>query len=338
MDMKVIDRINKLLALAKDSGATEAEALLAMEKAQAIMDEHNLTMAELGSGEGGQRSKEGFDGQAMFEYQRNMMAVIAEVNYCYVAVLYSYKTRGRRAIGYRLIGQQANVASTRVMFEYLANTIDRLVRDFNGGDYKLRMSRSSISWCAGCAERLCERIKERHENFIAEQKKEADAKKRAAQHPASPSHGALVVVMEDYAQKERDLNNDFKHGWEPGTTERERLSRELRHKEQREKKIAKALAAGFDNRVAEAFAEYYFESLQEAYDWVHGVQKPMTEEERRKAEKEEERMRRRWRNEHNREMAKKDWNAYGKGKEAGAKISLNPQVSKGSSSEAKKIR
>lgn len=338
MDMKVIDRINKLLNLAKDSGATEAEALLAMEKAQAIMNEHNLTMAELGSEKGDKRSKEGFDGQAMFEYQRDMMAVIAEVNYCYAAVLYSYKSRGRRAIGYRLIGQQANVASTRVMFEYLANTIDRLVREFNGGDYKLRMSRSSISWCAGCAERLCERIKERHENFIAEQKKEAEAKKRAAQHPASPSHGALVVVMEDYAQKERDLNDDFRNGLEPGTTARNRIERELRNKEMTNRKKAEALAAGFDQATADAYAEYYFSSLQEAHDWVHGVQKPMTEKDRKKAEKEDERMRRRWRNEHNREMAKKDWNAYGKGKEAGARISLNPQVSKGSSLDLKKIK
>lgn len=323
----VIYRLQKLLALAAEgSGATEAEAQSAMEKAQAIMAEHNLTMATIAAtGEKGseQRAKEGLDGQAMFEYQRNLMAIIAEVNYCYVTILYKYGRRGSRAIGYQIIGTASNVTSVRVMFEYLANTIDRLVREFNNGDYRLRMSRRSISWCKGCAERLGERIKKRHDDYLAEQKKKAEEARKAAQHPASPSHGALIVVMEDYQQKERDLNNDFRNGWAPGTTEKNRKEREAKSAETKANKIAKAKEEGFDDKVAEAFAEYYFDTPQAAFDWLHGLNQEKNE---KYWEKEYQKQRTR----EDREFRKTDWSAYSKGQEAGNSIGLDAQLSKGS--------
>jgi hypothetical protein len=78
MENKLIQRIQKLLALAAEgSGASEAEANSAMEKAQAIMNEHNLTLATIAAtgGKGSEaRAKEAMDGQAMFDYQRNLMA------------------------------------------------------------------------------------------------------------------------------------------------------------------------------------------------------------------------------------------------------------------------
>ncbi len=330
MDKSIINRIQKLLALAaKDSGATESEANSAMEKAQAIMSEHNLTMATIAAtGKAGTeaRTKEGLDGQAMFDYQRDLMSAIAETNYCYVSIIYSHKGRSTKAIGYRLIGTESNVMTTKVMFEYLMQTINRLVLIEVNNDYRQRMSRYAISWCTGCANRLRDRIKERHDNYLADQKKEADQTRKAAQHPASPSHGALVVVMEDYAQKERDLNEDFRMGREPGATARLRSERDAKEKERRQKKIAEALAAGFSQEVAEAFAGYLFDSLQEAHDWVHGIEKEKTEAEKAKEAKEDERWYRRQQSREEKALAKRDWSAYAKGSNAGSSISLDRQV------------
>jgi hypothetical protein len=325
MNLSIIARIQKLLILANDAGATEAEAQLAMEKAQAIMSEHNLTMATI-SAQGGKgteaRAKEGLDGQAMFDYQRDLMFVIAETNYCYVSVLYKYTRRGNKGAGYRIIGTESNVASCKIMFEYLMQTINRLVMIEIGNDHRQRMSRYAISWCSGCSSRLRERIADRHNKYLAEQKKKADEEKRKAQHPASATHGALVVVMEDYAQKEADLNADFRNGWEPGTTARQRSEREAKAAEKTARKFAEAKAAGFDDEVAKTFSEYYFDNPQAAYDWLHPSDEKLAENEKyweKEAKKAETRRRR--------ELAKRDWHAYGKGSKAGDSISLDRQVS-----------
>ena len=47
IDRKTLDKIRKLMNLAKDGGATEGEASVAMEKAREIMATNNLSMAQL---------------------------------------------------------------------------------------------------------------------------------------------------------------------------------------------------------------------------------------------------------------------------------------------------
>lgn len=44
---KIVDRIRALLAKAGDSASTEDEALAAAERAQRMLEEHNLTMADV---------------------------------------------------------------------------------------------------------------------------------------------------------------------------------------------------------------------------------------------------------------------------------------------------
>lgn len=332
MDTKIILRIQKLLALANDGRGNEEEAHSAMAKAHAIMAEHNLTMATIAATskkEGEARSKESMDGQAMFDYQRDLMAVIAETNYCYVSILYTYTKRGAKGAGYRLIGTESNVATAKAMFEYLMQTINRLVMNEINNDYRKRMSRWAISWCTGCAERLRERIAERHNNYLAEQKKKAQEAERASKHPASPSHGALVVVMEDYAQKEKDLNNDFRNGWEPGTTATNRIAREVRAKEREAERFYLAKEKGFSDDVAKCFATYdWLKNPQEAFDFLFKENEEMTEDEKEKQRKRWEREDRTERNRRNRELNKRDWSAHGKGKEAGSKIGLDTQIGK----------
>lgn len=332
MDIKIILRIQKLLALANDTRGNEEEANSAMEKAHAIMAEHNLTMATIaatGKKEGEARSKESMDGQAMFDYQRDLMAVIAETNYCYVSVIQKYTKRGAKGAGYRLIGTESNVATAKAMFEYLMQTINRLVMNEIDNDYRRRMSRWAISWCTGCAERLRERITERHNNYLAEQKRKAKEAEAASRHPSSASRNALVVIMEDYAKKEVDLNNDFRNGWEPGTTVANRVKLEAQRKERKDKRWTKAKAEGFSDEVARVFSEMFhsFSTPEEAAEWLK-PEAPMSEEEKAKQEKRWEREDKRERTRSNREFNKRDWAAHNKGSEAGSKIGLDAQIGK----------
>jgi hypothetical protein len=60
---KLIERIRKLLALA-DNNPSESEAAAALERASAIMAEHNLTMAHVDAlGTGDERIEERFDSE-----------------------------------------------------------------------------------------------------------------------------------------------------------------------------------------------------------------------------------------------------------------------------------
>lgn len=47
VDPKIVGRIHKLMALARNGAATEAEAELALEHAQRMMQEYNLSIAEI---------------------------------------------------------------------------------------------------------------------------------------------------------------------------------------------------------------------------------------------------------------------------------------------------
>ena len=55
---KVVERIKKLLALAKDKGATEAEASVAAAKAAEIMEDYGLTMMAVESSGGEAEGRE----------------------------------------------------------------------------------------------------------------------------------------------------------------------------------------------------------------------------------------------------------------------------------------
>lgn len=231
---KVVTLVNKLLALAKDGGATEAEASLAAEKAQELMTEHNLSMATVeaaggDSGEGGVRVKDGLNHRQVYNWQKQLMAHIAELNFCHCMLRYEtnrhYNGTGRVFNGYQLIGRAANVASTRIMFEYLLQSINRLAKDRL--DPKEFFTRFGHSFKEGCADRVVERLQERRDNEIKEQERSAREQNVRAQYPGSAG-GVLVVVLRDFVQDEKDLNNDMVKGLAPGTTKRNREEQEAR--------------------------------------------------------------------------------------------------------------
>lgn len=226
IDPKVINRIKKMLAMANHGASNEGEANNAAEMAQKIMMEHNISMAMVEGApdaeDGSARKKSVDEGNAKYAFQRELMVACAEVNFVYQEVNYNYRGTYKRATGYTLIGREANVVAARTLFEYLFQTIDTLGLDYVNGDTSQAFGIAANSFKEGCAARIGERLRERHRTQLAEQAREARERNAAANHPASTST-ALAVVMTDYAQDERDRNEDLRLGRPEGTTAHKRL-------------------------------------------------------------------------------------------------------------------
>lgn len=214
-DTRTIDKIRKLLALANDKGASEHEAALAAERAQDLMDAHGLEMASLdltGEGESREKGAAVAVGLGRETWAVDLMSAVAES--CYVTAWSN--RRGTKLENFTLIGRKSAVVSCEVLYAYLSRTVIRLSRAEQGSQRFFRF---------GCAERIAHRIHVRHAETLRTQRAETEARKANTQHSSSGGT-ALVVVLEDYAQKERDLNLDFQRGVAPGTSERERLEQE----------------------------------------------------------------------------------------------------------------
>lgn len=228
IDPKLVAKIRNMLAMAKHGGSNENEADTAARMAQELMLKHNISMAQVDSiggeqQEGGKRSKQRRKGNAMYKFQQLLMAACAEVNFVYQEVRYEYTNGHRRAKGYTLIGREANVVATQILFDYLASTCENLGIEYVDHDNRRRMSIEALSFKEGCATRIGERLRERHESQLNEQKREARERNAAARHPSNAGT-ALVVVMEDYAQAEADRNNDLRLNRPEGTTAAKRLA------------------------------------------------------------------------------------------------------------------
>lgn len=355
IDPKVIARIQKMLNLARDGGATEGEANAAMDAAEKTMAKYNLTMAEVeagggNAGEGSKRTKQQSKGKAQYEFQQQLMRICAEVNYC-VALLVSEWKRGRSmATGFVLIGREANVIATRELYDYLNATTERLAFEYVGCDNAQRLSRKAVSFKKGCAERLGERLLDRHRAAMEEQAREARERNAAARHPASTGT-SLVVVMKDFAQEERDANEDVRWGLVIGTTAAERkrnaaessvcqaINKALRECVSQDREVMMeagataatplSLALGVPEDRMHRLVEYLVDQRMEAL-------KPRKEETpAQKAKREEQEARaneRYWqqqRRARERESANTDWTAKHAGSRAGESVGLDKQVSKG---------
>jgi hypothetical protein len=358
IDPKVIARIQKFLNLAKDGGATEAEAATAAEMAQKTMRKYNLTMAEVeasgGAGsEGSKRTKQAQKGKAQYEFQQQLMLACAEVNFCVVLVQKEWKRGRMMATGFHLIGREANVIATQHLFDYLNTTTERLAFEFVGSDNRQRLSRTAVSFKEGCALRLAQRLRDRHQQALREQAREARERNAAAQHPASTGT-ALVLVLTDVAQDEEDRNNDLRWNQPEGTTARKRLENSLSSKVggavsdalraapttdkdllaelARTTAVAVGLPLGLDETKCASEAKWALRAHLDMLKREAELAKETPKQREAREAKEARANERWWRSQERKEQerdSRKDWSAYREGSRAGASVGLDKQVNEG---------
>jgi hypothetical protein len=161
---KILDRIRKILALAGNN-PNENESLAALEKAYAIMAEHNLTMAEIGEASEVPSEDEVRDSlhtdTALHErHFRWVWNACAKANMCFL-----FSNRPNRKLTktiYTVVGRRINCIVATQMALYLCQTMRRCTA--------AEMKRSGRkdhpyknAYIAGMAVRLCERLREMKE-------------------------------------------------------------------------------------------------------------------------------------------------------------------------------
>lgn len=219
---KAIAKVQKLMALAAGN-ANEHEAALATERAQAILADLNLSMDDLSAADAqkGGRSEERLVG-GFYQHERDMWKAIAELNFCFywtVKVHYDEETakreRRKYAHHHRLIGRTVNILASKIMADYLLQTVERLTREYCELErpwetYHPRSS-TAVSFRKGAAERLIEMINHRRWEILQAERRKAEEQARTAAHPgAAPSANALVVT--GLLKSEHEANYDFMHG------------------------------------------------------------------------------------------------------------------------------
>lgn len=165
--IKIVEKVEKLLALANRTKGNEAEAAVAAAKAQEMLASYNIDMAmvEQASGTSGKREDSKHQG-GVYLYQRDLWRSVSELNFC----LYwtSRKWASRKAskrnhwsgemveetvwsiqYQHRVVGRTVNIALTKSMAGYLEQAIERIVMERLGDNNTQRFSRWVMSYRKG---------------------------------------------------------------------------------------------------------------------------------------------------------------------------------------------
>lgn len=159
----ILEKIRALLRLASDSGATEHEASLAMERAQALLLKHNLDMADIDV------KDDGFSFEVLDEefnigkanWRSTLLGMIARQNFCRVI---THTGTGRPP---SIIGRKYNIEVVQELSLWLAGQLDSLVMaDINAreflGEFVDRTWKDSFLY--GAINRIKERLIEANSN------------------------------------------------------------------------------------------------------------------------------------------------------------------------------
>lgn len=148
-DETIITRIRHLLALARDAGATQAEAELAMERAQSMLLRHNLDMAQFDAPD---RAPEGIgclDMDMAEAWRQTLVHVLARGNLCQTV---------RSGPKLSLFGRRDNVRAVVEMYLWLVEQLTPAqLRDQRAAAASDRRHHAA-QWWAGAASAIHERL------------------------------------------------------------------------------------------------------------------------------------------------------------------------------------
>jgi len=322
----IIEKIAKLLALANQRDS-EAEAALAAEKVQQMLQDHNLSMSQVeahGGNTDDRREKKSTGRAAMYKWAQELMTALAACNFCLHTMPEEEFTddngKHRRSKRHVLIGRAVNVTVTEMTYDYLDTTMRRLAKEAGYSTGRSIDSSSSERdyhyYLSGCSARLCGRLYE-----MRQQREQEEAeRKKAAEAAGNGSHTELALV--DVYGSEKDLNNDFINKFPPGTTAARRRAEEQKRME-REAKEAELVAGGMDKD--EAFYVSHGYTQARAQEFIASWRKT-EQRQRRNSSRSRGYTHSTFSSKDNEYYRKIRSDAYQQGKDAGDKISLDAQV------------
>lgn len=120
---RILDKIRKLLNLADGAGATEAEAALALDKAQSLIYEHQISETELSASMEPEEAISldllSFDGKRRDVWESSLLTCIGKVHNVYVIA-------DMNLSAYQMHGTPSNIAIVTYFHEYLKSVISGL--------------------------------------------------------------------------------------------------------------------------------------------------------------------------------------------------------------------
>lgn len=127
VDTKIIEKVQKLLRLARDKGASENEAAVAMQKVNDLLVEHGLEMAQVEGHkkldmEGDTSKKSGRN----YKYECYVWKGASELNLCG----YFTKHLSDGSFGHLIVGTKINIMGAELLADYLLETIKRMAKEW----------------------------------------------------------------------------------------------------------------------------------------------------------------------------------------------------------------
>mgnify|MGYP003135553515 FL=1 len=188
MDMKIVDKIQKLLALSESSN--EHEASLAAERAHTLLAKHNLSMAQIEEVGENQKLKEDVGHTSAVsklgaKWVRSVWQATARLYFC--EYLYS---SGNHKTYHTVVGTVANATTACHMADFFTQTVVKLSKNHANGI-------SNSSFRTGCALRLVQRLTELRQ--VAESK------------PVSVIHKNNLPAL--YERTKEQLDNYISDTW-----------------------------------------------------------------------------------------------------------------------------
>ena len=191
---KIVERIRKMMALARDAGATEGERDNAMRMAHKLLAAYNLELAEI---DGDRAKKETMEPRAEHHatfygrpWARNVVGSIARMLACRYLVVSAVKGKDTTHI---FVGRHTNAVTAAYLAEYLVNSIDR------EGHKQQRAAGEGNAWFRAFAWGAASKIHDRVAEILANK----DA-------PTALSD-SKALVLANWHSKEMTANEEWVH-------------------------------------------------------------------------------------------------------------------------------
>ena len=166
----ILNRIQKLLKMSTENGASENEAMLAADKAQKLLQEHNLSIADIkddSQAEPMDSEDVEVDRDLWKGYIRN---ATAKLYFCKTYTTMKLDKHYKKVKVITFVGRKSNRMVATEMCKYFINTVDRLAaEEFR----EVPGSRASINKMAhafkqGAASKLSSRLNDRYNEIAPE--------------------------------------------------------------------------------------------------------------------------------------------------------------------------
>ena len=159
----ILKRIQKLLKMSEDNGASENEAMLAAKKAQELLSEHNLSRADIQDDSQVEPiERETYDAERD-NWQGWIQSATAKLYFCQFFSKTGVDSNYKRVNQAVFVGRKSNRIVAKSMCDYFINTVKRLAdKEFETvPGSKSAINKMKRAFILGCATRLQKRINER---------------------------------------------------------------------------------------------------------------------------------------------------------------------------------